>query len=285
MARISVIDETFDSNITSTYHLSIEVGPGHFTFCILDTVRTKFLALKHYPFEKLLSVEELLKEIKTILHTEGYLTRSYKSIYLNYLTKNSVLIPSPLFQPEASALFFKHACSLSDKEEILSQRIPSVDAQVLFTIPSQIRAEIDHTLDEVRFYHQAAPMIEDGWVNVKNQPDTGRCSIQVHENSFDVAVFSGNQFKLFNTYNYNSPEDLVFLVLYLFDQFEFNQEITPLDISGSIDPQGEITRLFHKYIRQVNFLSFNRSYTYSYTFNELEQHRFAPLINSFNCEL
>ena len=285
MNNYAIIDETFDINITSTYHLSIQCSPFSLSFTILDTIRMKYIALKHYQFDNALEPTALREKLKSIFHTDGYLVRGYKSLHFNYITPKAVLVPSPVFQPEMAPAYFRYTSKLDDQEEILFNRIPKLDSYLLFTMPSALKAEILRSLDDVRFFHQINPVIEEAMIEVKAKPDQPQIHVQIHPEFIDIAVFTKGRLELYNSFNYKNPEDIAFYVLYLFDQFEFSQEATKVILSGQIEKEGNRVGLLNRYIRNTSYQQFNKSFSYSYTFNELPQHQFAHLINLSRCEL
>jgi len=52
MKNIAIVDETFDINITASYHLSVELCKEGISYAVMDTVRKKYIALKTVIFEK-----------------------------------------------------------------------------------------------------------------------------------------------------------------------------------------------------------------------------------------
>jgi len=283
MLPVAVIDESFDPNITSTYHLLVVTSPDSFSFCILDTVRMKFLALKSFHFDSLLAPERQVDELQRIFHTEGFLIRNYKAVFVSFNTGKSLLVPSPLFNPDRLETYFRYGTPVDADEEILFTRIPAIDAHVLYAVPRRVMAEIENSLDQVRFFNQACPLITDAITDRTPSPST-RAYLLLNGGFFDLAAFMGNKLLLYNSYPSKSVEDQVFLVLYAYEQLDMDPENTTLWLSGQVEDQDPLVWQLRKYIRRVEFMEFNRSFSYSYTFNDLSQHRFVQLINLARCE-
>ena len=77
MHDLSLLDETLDINITRSYHLSIQIDLDGFSFCILDTTRNKYVALKHYSFDQ--ESDNLEGEIKAVFDKDEFLNQEFKS--------------------------------------------------------------------------------------------------------------------------------------------------------------------------------------------------------------
>jgi hypothetical protein len=48
MPFLELFDETLDINATENYELSVQISPYEVSFCILDTLRNKFVMLRSY---------------------------------------------------------------------------------------------------------------------------------------------------------------------------------------------------------------------------------------------
>ena len=48
MPFLELFDETLDINSTENYELSVQVSPDGFPFCLLDTIRNKYVLLRSF---------------------------------------------------------------------------------------------------------------------------------------------------------------------------------------------------------------------------------------------
>jgi len=284
MDNIAIIDETFDINVTSSYHLSLQVCTHSISLAILDTIRMKFLAFKHIRFTEEIPDEEMPAKIESLFNTEPYLHRNYKHFYFAYITPSATLVPTPLFKEEDAQEFLKFSVPVKLSDKILHRPVSGLDAQLLYAVPEELINLTKHHISNTRFFHHAIPFIENGLIEAKGKSNTNRVLTQIHHHIIDIVVVQDGKFMLYNSFPYRTHEDLVFFVLYIFDQFALNTTETELIISGIIDKNEDFDALIRKYIRRISYQEFNRSFTYSYTFNDLPQHSFTNLINLFRCE-
>ena len=52
MPFLELFDETLDINSTENYELSVQVSPDGFAFCLLDTIRNKFVLIRSFEPEE-----------------------------------------------------------------------------------------------------------------------------------------------------------------------------------------------------------------------------------------
>lgn len=250
----------------------------------MDTVRMKFLAFKNIVFDYTLKEDELFHKLNVLFSTEGYLKRNYKHFSLYYTCPNASIIPAPIYDKTEKALFDEFLGQSVNGQIHLEKYIQKIDAYLIFTIPEAIYNLALNQLDSPVFFHQAIPMIENAMVAAKGKAGNNRVFAQVHSDFADIIVIQDGKLLLYNSFSYKTDKDLVFYILYLFDLFQLPTQHTTLELSGFIDERAEFFILLKTYIRDITFQEFNRSFSYSYKFNELPQHHFSNLINLFRCE-
>ena len=100
MQDFAFVDETLDINITQSYYLSIQVSLNGLSFCILDPVRNKYIALSHQNFETDLIFDDFLNTIEEYIEKNELLNHTFKSTKLIWLTNKNTLIPNSFFKKE-----------------------------------------------------------------------------------------------------------------------------------------------------------------------------------------
>jgi len=284
MSNIAIVDDSFDIYISSSYHLSLQISSSGLTFAVMDTVRMKFIAFKSILFDKVLEGKELFQKLDVLFNTEGYLKRNYRYLSLYYVSSRASLIPGPLYDRTEKVLFDKFLGQSENEQVHLEKYIQELDAYLFFSLPETIYNMSLNQLDSPKFFHQAIPMIENALVAGKGKSGNNRVYAQIHPDFMDVIVIQDGKLLLYNSFPYKNEKDMEFYILYLYDQFQLPTQQTTLELSGLTNERSEFFILLKNYIRVIVFQEFNRSFSYSYTFNELPQHHFSNLINLFRCE-
>ncbi len=248
----------------------------------MDTVRKKYIALKNFLLEEShpSTIEE---QIKRLLQTDNYLNRKYKSSALIYTTSNAALIPNPIYDPDRLEELYNFSNRLVDKHEIYSNEIPCIDARIIYAIPQIILDLIGDNPNNFRVFHQSCPIIENSYLEAKSKTDEAYISAQVFPDFFDLTVFKNGQLELYNTFTYKTDQDLIFYILYVYEQFGLNPDKVCLSLSGYVEKKSELINKLSQFIHAISFGDFSRSFTYSYTFGQLNQHQFTNLINLYRC--
>lgn len=284
MRNIAVIDENFDIDLTSTYQLSIQYSSRNFSFAILDTASMKYIAYKCFWFDSPVPRQKQSDHIRNIINSDSYLTRAYKSVYFIYQTPVSVLVPSPLFRKEDPSAYFRFSAVLQPDDKVVYRKVTAIDAFVLFPIPEELMDQVSFMLQNVQFFHQACPLIEDAIPGSRGIPDTAQVFASINAGSADLLVVKNDKLLLFNSFLIKNTEDVVFYILYLYEQFGLSQEESPVILSGYIEMYPGCAELLQQYLKQVIIRKFPKVFTYSDSFGELATHQLLPLLNLSRCE-
>jgi hypothetical protein len=169
-------------------------------------------------------------------------------------------------------------------DQIIYNRIRNAEAYVVFAIPEYVPEIARKYLPAVRFFHQSTPLIESIFLNRRNKKDQVTVYLDVSKSLFDIVVIENKKLILYNCFSFRDENDLIYFVLYVFEQLKLDPEKTELYLSGIITRRSRHYENLRKYIRHIYFDSPNPQFTYSYTFNQIPSHTFLNLLNLSSCE-
>ncbi len=279
---LAFTDETIDINRTSSYHLSIQSSLNGFSFCILDTVNNKYVLFRHKQFDDL-PEHIYYEQLEEIVKKEELLDYSYKSSAFLNQTRKATLVPSVFFNKDNVKNYFEFNHQLDNLDELHYQYIPLINAYVVFAVHNYVAISLTSRIKNVEFFHQSTPLLK----RIEEVPDSRskdkQVLIDVNRSFFDVLAMDGEKLLFYNSFQYRSAYDLLYFVLYVYNQLNLKSEEVPLIISGELQRNSEYTNLLKEYIGKIKFQKSNPAYLYSYTFDKLDEHRFSTLFNLKSC--
>ncbi len=278
-----LIDETFDINQTRDYSISIQAGLNGYAFSVLDPLRNKYILLKHIAFDSGLTPRDIEEKITGIHDSDEFLVREYKEVLFSYQGSRYTLIPGPLFRKDNLRTYFEFNHHLEELDEINYNKLNGTDAYNVFVVPSEISALLHRSYGNVKYFHQVTPLIENGLVTHGGKGSKTTVMANIYGKSVDVAVIQGEKLLLCNTFPWKNDADLVYFILYVYEQLKLNGEETPLVISGEMKKNSETCGMLRSYIRNTGFEKRNSKFIYSYTFNDVDAHWFVNLFNLKLC--
>ena len=283
MAEFAYLDESLDINQTVLYHLSIQISLNGLSFCILNTVNQKYIALKHYPLpavDKNTSFPDLLR--KTIEKDE-FLRKEYKSRAVMIISFKSTLVPAPLYDEKFGETYFRFNHALEDNEKVMANRIKGLDAWNLFVIPDELSALLEEYFPDAILFHQITPFLNNIIRHQTPRNTKPVIFVNIHDDFFDLAVFREQSPEMVNSFYYRQVNDLVYFILYALKAMKADPSTTPLLLMGKINPESNLLQSLHLYIKNITLVKRNPAFTYSYTLNMITEHSFANLFNLYLC--
>lgn len=94
-----------------------------------------------------------------------------------------------------------------------------------------------------------------GWIDREKHSKEPQLFINIEKDIFDLIILNKGTLHLCNTYEYKSPEDLIYYVLFCLEQLQLNPDTIPCILSGEIIKSDANYLLIYTYIRHISFLN------------------------------
>lgn len=202
--------------------LSIQVSLSGFSFFIQSASEKSFLAFKHYAFEKVMLIDELIRKAEDIIETDNLFKHTFKTVSVNFLSQKSTLIPSALFDVNSIKALFEFNYTLNELDELHHTFIPEIDSYNVFSIPNYLANVLFDKFGRITFKHQATELIKYG-KSLKNQKH--RTVLHINNSFFDIAVFEDEQLLLHNSFQYTNAQDFIYFFLYPLNQLKLDPKM------------------------------------------------------------
>ena len=280
MPFLELFDETLDINSTNNYELSVQVSPDGLTFCVLDSIRNKYVLIRSFePDENKYFSTEMVREV---IKSDDFLTKKYKKVRVVIPSLKSTLVPAPLYDPGKKEEYFIFNHSKEDNEVILSNKIANPDTFLLFSALTPLTDLVQTFFPDIQPFHHIKPLLQHISHERKNV-NGYYIHIHVERDFFNLVIFYHNSLKLCNAFSYRNISDILYYVLNVFKNLDIKQEET-IHFSGQTGKYDDLYSNFSIYIRHIMFAVPTGNFTFSYVFNDLDLHRYLNLVTLVNCE-
>ncbi len=280
MPFLELFDETLDINATENYELSVQASPDGLSFCLLDTIRNKFVLIRAFEPEE--NKYFNAGKISEIINKDDFLSRHYKKVNIITPSRKFTLIPAPLFDPAKTDEYFIFNHIKDDGNLIFSNKVIDPDLYLVFAVSKPICDLINSYYPEVHLLHHLIPLL-DHIARSRRIVHGNYIHLHVERDFFNLIIFDHNTLKFCNTFNYRNSTDILYFALNVFKNMDINQEET-VHFSGLTKKYDNLISDFSMYIRNIKFAVPSGNFTFSYVFNEMDLHRFLNLFTVVNCE-
>ncbi|HEY3370964.1 MAG TPA: DUF3822 family protein [Prolixibacteraceae bacterium] len=280
MHELNITDESFDLKRATEYHLSIQVGLDGFSFCILDILRKKFIALHHIPLI-VGKLQFLPRKMEEIFDQQEKLAASYQSISVTYSTNKATLLPKAYADSGLDAKIAELTNEINRNEEIALNDLPGFNQQLLFSYPKELMTLLNRKFTEFSFSHKSVSLLASAVTQRHEKKNT--LVINFEKQYVRMIVLKDMQIALYNSFYFKNESDFLYYTLNICHTLQIDPERDELLIGGYVADDSGYIRQLKKYISNVYFLKPSAGFNYSNTFDKIQKHQFVSLLNSFQC--
>ena len=277
---LELFDETLDINATENYDLTVEMSDEGLSLAVLDLLRGKYVMLRHYP---LLNPENnSQRTFSDIINGDDFLGRHYRKIIIITPSPDGTLVPSPLFDPIMKDDYFRFNLPTTEGASIFSNTLPFPGATVLFTIDSSLSEALATSWPNVTPWHHTRPLLQHAFTSCRSSEER-YLHLHVEKGFITIIIIEKRDLVFCNSFKCSTPGDVSYFLFNVFDKEGVKNGET-LNISGIIEPYGELHLSLLNFSETIRFASPSIRQSFSYVMNEIQMHRWINLFTAASCE-
>lgn len=280
MHEINWIDNSFDLTRTTDYHLSIQIGPDGFSYCILDTRTNKYLVFQNVPLV-VGKVQFLPRKIEAIFDQDERIKASYKSVSVTFSTNKVTLVPR-VFSENAGAQ--KIAALINEAtrtEDLHTDVISGFGYQLISSYPKELLTLLNQKYADFVFMHKSVPLIQTAAAQRDEKKNT--LMINFEKKYIRMIAFKNSQISLYNSFYFKNEPDFLYYTLNIWQNLLFDPDRDEILVGGFVADDSNYIRQLKKYVSDVHFLKPAEGFNYGNLFNKVQKHQFVSLLNTYSC--
>ena len=238
--------------MTSTKYnkLIIQVSLQDFTFCVKNQLSNVISHFKTLPINSLASIEN---QLEIIFSQHELLQVNYDDVLILHDNNMNTFIPDEYFDERTLGSYLQYNTKVFatdfftyDELEIQKMKnvyVPNVAFNNFFIdqFGEFVYKHVNTNL--VEFVLEETKSIEDFTVH-----------IHVGNNHFELIVSQKGKLHFFNSFEFQTPEDFIYYILFVFEQLKLNTEKTPIHLFGNIIINDANYQIIYNYIRNVHVI-------------------------------
>jgi hypothetical protein len=232
------------------FSLAIHVNFNWIVFCLFDNYSLK--EVNKISFLKKNKPSYLLKCVKKFIKTfsKNELPNKVKIIYY---TGTSTLVPSALFDKKNSLNYLKYNSSIKLNDISANDNILNDEINNLYIPDLEINNFIFDKFKAFDFFHYSS-LIIDRFSNELIDKYSENLFLNINDNFVDILYFKDNKLIFYNAFDYESPEDILYYLLFCLSQLNLDVEKTHVLCYGDINLDYKLYNLLYTYIRNIELI-------------------------------
>ena len=238
-----------DSYINNS-SLAIHINESWVIFCLFN--HQKLSSLNKVRFLHKKKSNFVLKTIKKYIKSfsKENIPSEVKLIYYN---KTSTLVPSTLFDHKNSLNYLKYNTSINIDDIAANDEVLNHEINNVYIPNTEINNFIFEKFKTFDFFHYSSLIIEK-ISNELAEKFSEKVFVNINDGFIDILFFKDKKLMFYNSYDYNSYEDILFYLLFCFSELKLNPDEIHTVFSGSIDLDSKLYELIYTYVRNVELI-------------------------------
>lgn len=225
--------------------LSLRIGENHFGFAITSP------APEHAPIELLTLAwytgdQTWNHELDDLYTAHPELKHDFSDILIAYDHPQSVLVPPASFEGN-DRLLLEMMYGINGSHSIIAQDIAGWQLKNIFAVPTLVKEWATRHFPQAHFYHNYSIGVR----LIDNTARDGSLQVDFRSNDFVVVASKGNQLLMAQTFSYTTPDDVIYYLVKLCNEFGFSQQKVNIAVSGLIEKESNLYRDLLQYFLNV----------------------------------
>lgn len=272
--KISVASLQHQQSFNNNSTLTVEIGLHHIALIVNDGA-----SLKAFELYEIKDENGDWNNIITTLKFQSKITnKKYVATTICLNTVEALIIPAEKFRAESIEPYlsavYGNTENVKCEAEIIN--IPSKPANI-YRIPLSLFDTLKSEFGNPSLKHSYTKILE----NVLNEDKMlmEMLKVQFYPKHITVTVIYGNKLMLMQSYPYKCPEDIIYYLLNIVQEFSLNVNSTPVEVSGLIDTTSRHFELLENVFGRLSLETISSDGIFNEHLSIANAHLYTPFIN------
>ncbi|MBZ9651779.1 DUF3822 family protein [Psychroflexus montanilacus] len=237
-----------------TNRLSIFILQDGFSFLVKNENSTP-LAFENFKLGKSASASELLKLLRSKIHTEFIQREEVRDLEVLYGNPQFTVIPQEYFDESQLPHYLKYNSKLIEGDDFSFDEISSIQANTVYIPYVNINNYLFEVFGSFEFTHVLTGLINKGFK--KSQDIDEYIYVHVSHQMIYFTAFKNQKMLLSNAFSFETAEDFAYYILFTIEELKFDRENMTIGFSGKFFNTEKNTALtiLSTYLRHISFLN------------------------------
>jgi ABC-type oligopeptide transport system ATPase subunit len=189
-------------------------------------------------------------------------------------------VPNSLFDVSEKEALLKFNHSPDEGEVIVTDHLPNLDAKNIYSLSAEVKKIFQDQYTHLSINHCSSSFIEQ--VLLTNKHNESKITlVNLQTSAMEIAVINSGKLLFYNSFAYQSPEDIIYFLLFVFEQLQLNPETISVELFGELEKNSPAYQLIYKYIRNIKLGDRPAALEYSIKIAALPKHHYYSLFSQF----
>jgi hypothetical protein len=256
---------TFNIDHSEKYHLSVEIGLKHLSYCIINNNTNNVEYFNNF------SIND---NVIRLINNEDFLKLNFASSSVSFTNFPYTLVPNEFFEEEKLKEILELNINIYDV--IKTDELAEIKTHLVYTISNEINEIVFTFFPNAKQISQQSILI-DTFSKLDNKKNN--TYLYISEKILNITIFKNEKLVFNNSFSFKTKEDILYFTLFTFEQLKIDSEIVNVKLYGDIIKGDENYQLLYDYIRNIEFGTRPKHIKFSKVFNKIQEHQFHALFS------
>jgi hypothetical protein len=251
--------------------LVMEVGADYACYATGNTTAKTVNEIRYYTFPK-----GVYQTFHNIYEQAKANNGSFEKVVVCSAFPQAILVPDKLYSEDNHQNFLQPVYDIAN-DIILHDHVTIWRLHNVYAFPKNLHQITTGHFPQLEYIHAYS-------ISLKNDTIRADQQIAVHftTTQFSVKVKKGQRLLLMQTFSFQTPLDVVYVLLKIGTEMELKQEETDIVLSGLIDEQSDLYKELYNYFLHLQFAGIAEDKLIT---SDYPPHFFASIYNLASCVL
>lgn len=249
--------------------LYIQVSLQNFSYCVKNQVNNQVIQFKSFALDPYKTIEQ---QLDVFFDKEEALQTGFSDVLVLHDNNLNTFVPTALFDESALGSYLQYNTKVFPTDYF---DFDSLTQQQMENIYVPYVAFNNYFLDvfgSFNFQHINTGLVQH-FLNKSANNNQVEFFVHVADTHFEVVLLQNKKLVLFNSYEYQTQEDFIYYLLFVFEQLQLDPQKQPVKIVGNCTKESHLYQIAYKFIRNVEVVDLKTiAQTLSVTTEQLQQH-------------
>jgi len=240
----SITDKTYKK-------LSIQVSLSGLSFCVFDTLTDKPIVLQNIHFDSFQRSAKIEDLFATVFKENPELHLHYDEIVIIHSNNLSTFVPTALFDKEFLGSYLQYNTKVFETDFFTFDELTNYEMNNVYIPYVNMNNFFIDQYGSFDYKH-ANSILVSKLLDVSKNNEERKMFVHVSDGHFEIVVLQNQKLHLYNSFDYKSPEDFIYYILFTAEQLQLNPENFKLEFIGKIEEGDVLYQIAYKYIRNIS---------------------------------
>lgn len=243
--------------------LVVQVSLSGLSFAVFDTIVKKPTQLTAIPFESVMNHESIEKLFEQVFLDNVSLQNKYDECLVLHSNSLSTFVPQALFDEDFIGSYLQYNTKVFDTDFFTYDELQNYQMNNVYIPYVNMNNFFIDKFGSFDYKHSATVLVSK-LLDLSKNIDDKKMYVHVVATHFEIVVVQNQKLLFYNTFEYKTPEDFIYYILFTAEQLQLNPENFVLEFLGEIEETSPLYAMTYKYVRNVLLykpLETNNSFT------------------------